>query len=159
MDKQRLQRLAGIVTEGSDEKIDADKQRLQQLAGIKPEKLVEYAQAFGQDGNDGTGGGAAVGGESEEQAAAEVEYEEEMQYEDEEGRAAFENALQVIAKEIVKAVPKTPPGQEVEPAEIVDELMKGRWREMLKDEIMDILEPGPSHNPDGMSRTEPHITF
>ena len=159
MDKQRLQQLAGIVTEASDEKIDTDKQRLQQLAGIKPEKLVEYAQAFGQDGDDGTGGTAAPGGESEEQAAAEVEYEEEMSYEDEESKQAFENALQIVAKELVKAVPHPPAGQEVEPGEIVDELMKGRWREMLKDEIMDILQPGPSHNPDGMSRTEPHITF
>jgi len=152
MDKQRLQQLAGIITEAAKKcscGCDVDKCKCKPDCDCGCNKVVEYAQAFGEDGDDGTGG-MAGGGASES---------EEMAYEDEEGRAAFQQALEVIAKEIVKAVPHPPAGQEVDDEALVDELMKGRWREMLKDEIRDILNPGPSHNPDGMSRTEPHITF
>lgn len=153
MDKQRLQQLAGIITEavkkcscGCD--VDKCKCKSDCKCGCnKDKKVVEYAQAFGQDGNDGTGGGGAP-----------VEGEE-MAYEDEEGRAEFQQALEVVAREIVKAIPQPPEGQKLDTEAAIDAVMKGRWIEMLKDEVRDILEPGPSHNPDGMSRTEPHTDF
>ena len=136
MDKQRLQQLAGIVTEAVKKcscGCDADKCKCKPDCDCGCNKVVEYAQAFGQDSNDGTGGG---GGVEAEEIAAEIENEE--------GRAEFANALQVIAKEIVKAVPQPPAGQEADPEEIVDQLMQGRWREMLKDQIHDLISSGPS---------------
>lgn len=154
MDKQRLQQLAGIVTEAAKKcscgcDVDKCKCKADCKCGCN-KKVVEYAQAFGEDGDDGTGGGGGVAPPSES---------EEMSYENEEGRAEFQQALEVLAKEIVKAVPHPPEGQKIDTEEAIAAVMKGRWTEMLKDEIRDILEPGPSHNPDGMSRTEPHITF
>jgi hypothetical protein len=154
MDKQRLQQLAGIVTEGVTKcGCGCDKNKCSCSADCKKcdcnKKVDEMANAFGEDGDDGT----STGGGDVAAPAAEVSYENE------EDRAAFQNALEVIAREIVKAVPHPPAGQKIDTEEAIDSVMKGRWTEMLKDELRDIIEPGPSHNPDGMSRTEPHITF
>jgi len=104
-----------------------DKQRLQKLAGIVLTEMHHEEE-----------------GEYEEERLGN-EYElgatdEEGEYEEENEDSGFRQAIATIADDLVRGVNLLGIQRgEVTADDVADELLQGRWREMLKDQIVDRL--------------------